>query len=81
MPTVYRWGPYRAYFVTHDCREPPHVHVDRGDSTAKVWLQPLSLAGLVGFPDHELRRIVRELDEHRGVLLEAWDEHCRKARS
>lgn len=35
MPTVLREGPYRVYFVSHDLREPPHVHVDRDDCSAK----------------------------------------------
>jgi hypothetical protein len=38
MPTVLRIGPYRFYFVSHDMDEPPHVHVDRDDESAKFWL-------------------------------------------
>src|SRR6266571_6095600 len=37
MPTVLRRGPYRIYFVSHDLNEPPHVHVDRDDQSAKFW--------------------------------------------
>ena len=28
MPTVFRSGPYRFYFYSHEPNEPPHVHVD-----------------------------------------------------
>ena len=44
MPTVMRSGPYRLYFYSHELNEPPHVHVDRDDQSAKVWLRPVGLA-------------------------------------
>ncbi len=44
MPTIARIGPYRIYFYSHDASEPEHVHVDRGDRTAKFWLRPVALA-------------------------------------
>ena len=30
--------PYRLYFYSHEPNEPPHVHVDRDDQSAKFWL-------------------------------------------
>ena len=27
MPTVLRWGPYRAFFYSNENDEPAHVHV------------------------------------------------------
>ncbi len=36
MATVLRTGPYRIYFVSHDMAEPPHVHVDRENFSAKI---------------------------------------------
>ncbi|HKI37036.1 MAG TPA: DUF4160 domain-containing protein [Gemmataceae bacterium] len=35
MPTILRNGPYRFYFYSHEPNEPPHVHVDRDDLSAK----------------------------------------------
>ena len=35
-PTVLREGPYRFYFSGHEPNEPPHVHVDRDDQSAKL---------------------------------------------
>ena len=37
-------GPYRIYFYSHQPNEPPHVHVDRDDLSAKFWLDPVALA-------------------------------------
>jgi len=45
MPTVLRSGPYRFYFYSHEPNEPPHIHVDRDDLSAKFWLNPVQLAG------------------------------------
>jgi len=55
MPTVVRSGPYRFYFYSHEPNEPPHIHVDRDDLSAKFWLSPVQLAGNFGFRAHELR--------------------------
>ena len=75
MPTVFRDGPYRIYFWSHELNEPPHVHVDREKFSAKFWLQPISLARNIGFRAHELRRIQALLVNHQAELLEAWDGH------
>lgn len=75
MPTALRAGPYRVYFYSHDLREPPHVHVDRDDQSAKFWLRPVRLARNLGFSPHELRRIQRLLEGEQERLLEAWNDH------
>ncbi|MBI4203454.1 MAG: DUF4160 domain-containing protein [Betaproteobacteria bacterium] len=53
--------------------EPPHVHVDREDMSAKFWLDPVSLARNLGFAAHELRRLEKLVAEHRDEFLEAWN--------
>ena len=72
MPTVLRANGFRVYFYSHEPGEPPHVHVDRGDSTAKVWLDPIALAGSAGFSARELSDVTRLVRTHRTALLEAW---------
>ena len=74
-PTVLRHGPYRFYFYSHEPNEPPHIHVDRDDQSAKFWLSPVGLAGNIGFSATELNRILQIVEEHRGSLLEAWDDY------
>lgn len=53
--------------------EPPHVHVDRDDSTAKFWLSPVQLAREIGFGAKELREIQRLVVDNERKLLEAWN--------
>lgn len=40
MPTVKGIeGPYRFFFFSFDCNEPPHIHVQRERQLAKFWLE------------------------------------------
>lgn len=54
MPTVLLSGHYRFYFYSHGPNEPPHIHVDRDDLSAKFWLEPVGLARDLGFSPKEL---------------------------
>ena len=73
MPTVLRHRAYRIYFYSHEPNEPPHVHVDRDNLSAKFWLNPVSLASNLGFSARELRQVERIVRDHQAELLEAWD--------
>ena len=72
MPTELREGPYRFYWYSHEPGEPPHVHVDRGDYSAKFWLRPVALAQKIGHSAQDLRRIRRIVEARQQKLLEAW---------
>jgi hypothetical protein len=80
MPTVLRLGPYRLYFHSHEPNEPPHIHVDRDNRSAKFWLSPIRRAWNRGFADHELRNIRGLVFEHQRELLEAWHEYFEAGR-
>jgi len=49
VPTVHREAGCAFYFYAEEGTEPPHVHVDKGDGTAKLWLQPVRLRAGRGF--------------------------------
>lgn len=72
MPTLLRIDAFRFYFYSHEPNEPPHVHVDRGDATIKVWLDGLDVAKSRGFRAHEIGGIVAMVAEHQAAFLEAW---------
>jgi hypothetical protein len=72
MPTVLRTDGFRLYFYSHEPGEPPHVHVDRGGATAKIWLNDGTLASNAGFSAKELGSVLRLVRTHRQELLEAW---------
>jgi hypothetical protein len=75
VPTIDDIGPYKLFFYSSEGQEPPHVHVRRGNATAKFWLSPVRLARSRGFGDHELRDLQRIAEEIEPRVLEAWHEH------
>lgn len=72
MPTALRHGPYRFYFYSHEPNEPPHIHVDRDELSAKFWLNPVALARNFGFSAHELRTIEALVRQQSQAFLEVW---------
>lgn len=74
MPTVLRVGPYRFFFYAGDGDEPPHVHVERDDCEAKVWLDPIRLERSGGFSAKELRRIEHCVTDHHEQLMDSWND-------
>lgn len=74
MPTILRIGPYRFFFYSNENGEPPHIHVQRERALAKFWLKPVTLASSVGFPAHELKKLIGHVQENATTFLEAWNE-------
>ena len=72
VPTILREGGYRFFFYMADRLEPPHVHVTRDDSAAKLWLDPLEFAFVEGFRRHECNDIRRITEAHLDAFLRAW---------
>lgn len=75
MPTVFRQDGYRFHFYSHEPNEPPHVHVDKGGASAKLWLGSVAIARNMGYKPHELTAIIGIVRAHRETMLEAWHGH------
>ena len=75
MPTVLRWGSYRAFFYSNERDEPAHVHVRAGDREVKIWIHDLTVAANMGFAAHQVGDIIRHLRTNRGQLMAAWNAH------
>jgi hypothetical protein len=75
MPTILRSGPYRFFFYAGDRGEPPHVHVERDNDSAKFWLTPVRLEYSGGFSRAEIRRVEQLVEENRETLLRGWNEY------
>jgi hypothetical protein len=65
MPTVLRVGSYRLFFYSGDREEPPHIHVERGDDSAKFWLEPVRLQSSGGFNRREINYIREIVEENQ----------------
>ena len=75
MPTVKIIGPYRFFFYSGDRDEPPHIHVERDNHTAKFWLQPVRLQNSGRFKRKELNQIQKLVEENQTLFLEEWNEY------
>jgi hypothetical protein len=74
VPTVHREAGFVFYFYAEEGAEPPHVHADKGDGTAKFWLNPVRLAWTEGLKVNEVRHALRIAEQQQTKLLEAWNE-------
>jgi hypothetical protein len=80
MPTVLRIRGYRFYFFAEEGNEPPHVHVDKGSGTVKIWLADWSIASSEGLKPAEIRLALKIAREYEQILKESWHEfHQRKS--
>lgn len=75
MPTVLRVGAYRFFFFSNEGNEPPHIHIQEGNSLAKFWLAPVELATSTRFGAPELYKLQKMVTKHQQVFLEAWHEY------
>jgi len=74
-PTILKIGPYRFFFYSGDRVEPPHVHIERDNKTAKFWLNPIRLQESGGFRPHEVRHIQHLVEDRQEIILEQWHEY------
>jgi hypothetical protein len=74
MPTVLRVGPYRLFFFSNEGSEPPHIHVEAGNSYAKYWIRPVRYERSVAFRAHDLSEIRRIIEENEELIEEKWNE-------
>ena len=65
MPTVLRIGPYRLFFYSSDGDEPFHIHVERDNYIAKIWLDPIRLQKSGGFIRNETTEIIKSVEKNK----------------
>ena len=81
MPKVFEWNGYRFFFFSNEGNpmEPCHIHVRKGDSIAKFWInESVALDSSWGMSSKELSILENKIDEHRELIKEKWDEFFNK---
>ena len=73
MPTILRISGYRFFFFSNEGNEPMHIHVEKGDNYAKVWLSPIQVAKNYGFKAREINFILDIVFENINLLQEKWN--------
>ena len=75
MPTELRIFGYRFFFYSNEGTEPPHIHVEKADNTAKFWLDPIELVNSYGFNAKEISEVRKLIVEYQQQLKKAWNEY------
>ena len=66
------------FFFSLEGSDAAHVHVEKAECYAKVWLTPLSLARSKGFRSNKIAEIVAIVRENRELFQERWNEHFQR---
>ena len=79
MPTVLFTHGFRFFFYSNENDEPMHVHVDKGEANAKIWLEPkIETAYMHGFSGSEINQVIKITEEEIVTLKTKWNEYFRK---
>ena len=79
MPTVLKIKGYRFYFFSLDEKGSAHVHIDREEGTAKVWLESeIKEKYFLYFKAQEKKIAMELVHENYDYLIEKWYECFQK---
>jgi hypothetical protein len=81
VPTVLRYKGYKFYFFSNEGspREPLHVHVRKGEATAKIWLEPtVAVAESYKMTSGELRELSEVAKKNHKLIERCWNEFFKK---
>lgn len=74
MPTILQLNGYRFFFYSND-HLPIHIHVEKGDATAKYELIPLVLVRSKKFTAGELGEIRKLVEQNLELFINKWNEY------
>lgn len=78
MPVVFRYNGIRFFFYSNEGvpREALHIHAQRGECLAKIWIHPAPrIADSFGFSPAEMRTIIEQVRIHAQEIERIWNEH------
>lgn len=79
MPTVLFLNGFRFFFYSNENDEPAHIHVRKGNSEGKIWLEPsIQIAWMKGFTVQEEKAIRQIASENEQLFKTKWYEYFGK---
>lgn len=78
MPTIFILFGFRFMFYAND--QPIHVHVIKGDVSAKFTLFPVTLIKNNGLKSSELKLVESVIEENQEVIAEHWNKFFNKSK-
>ena len=79
MPTIFILFGFRFMFYANH-HEPIHVHVIKGDVSAKFTLFPVTLIKNNGLKSSELKLVESVIEENQEVIAEHWNKFFNKSK-
>lgn len=71
---------YDFFFYSME-EERLHIHVEKGEKEAKIWLEPsIEVAYNYGFSSKEIKVLLQIVKEHENDFRTKWDNHFRQKR-
>jgi hypothetical protein len=74
MPTIKTIQGFRFFFYSND-HDPPHIHVEKGNKTAKFLLEPVVLIKSKRFNATELKKIRNLVTENVELFKIKWNAY------
>jgi hypothetical protein len=74
MPTILRVKGYRFFFYIND-HSPAHIHVEKGEGTAKYGLEPIELIKSKRFKAGEISEIRMLIYKNIELFKTKWDAY------
>ena len=78
MPKIFEWRGYKFFFFSNEGkpRELCHVHVRKGKSIAKFWVDPIvTLDSAYEMTPRELNNIREVVEARADLIRRKWNEH------
>ncbi|MBT3233742.1 MAG: DUF4160 domain-containing protein [Calditrichaeota bacterium] len=78
MPSIFKYKGFRFFFYSNEGnpQEPLHVHVRKGESVAKFWLEPEPMiAESYALTSSELKELLTVALKNKDKIRRFWDEH------
>ena len=76
MPTILRSAGFRFFFYSNENNEPPHIiHIEKGDASAKIWLQPIEIENNYGFSSREMNQIILIVQNNQSQFIDFWHDY------
>lgn len=74
MPKLFEDSGFTFRFFAADLDEPIHVHIEKDNSAAKFWVNPVVCAVDGGFNRRELRQIAQIIAARQLEIVAKWHE-------
>ena len=77
MPKIIEWRGYKFFFFSNEGSplEPCHIHVRKGASIAKFWIEPeITLHSSYEMTSKELAQIRKVIEKNNKLIWRKWNE-------